>query len=59
MSVSKRYSKIWVGAFTRWDSLGGAVFTDSPLVKSENNFAAGVGIAWVFRESSTFVEEDD
>jgi len=59
MSLSKRYSKIWVGAFARWDSLAGAVFVDSPLVRSENYFAAGVGIAWVFRESSTLVEEVD
>ena len=40
----------------RWDSLEGAVFADSPLVKSEDYFAAGVGIAWVFGESSTHVE---
>jgi len=59
MSVSKRYSKIWVGAFARWDSLAGAVFADSPLVRSESYFAAGVGVAWVFRESSTLVEEMD
>ncbi len=57
MSVSKRYSKYWLGAFVRWDSLNGAVFADSPLVRSENYFAAGVGIAWILRESSTLVED--
>ncbi len=56
MSLSKRYPKYWLGAFARWDSLAGAVFADSPLVKSENYFAAGVGIAWVLGESSTRVE---
>ena len=56
MSVSKRYPKYWLGAFARWDSLKGAVFADSPLVKSENYFAAGVGIAWILGESSTRVE---
>jgi outer membrane scaffolding protein for murein synthesis (MipA/OmpV family) len=56
MSVSRRYPKYWLGAFVRWDSLKGAVFADSPLVKSENYFAAGVGIAWILRESSTLVE---
>lgn len=56
MSVSKRYRKYWLGAFARWDSLDGAVFADSPLVKREHYFAAGIGIAWVFGESSTRVE---
>ncbi|MBW8329710.1 MAG: MipA/OmpV family protein [Thiobacillus sp.] len=56
MSVSKRYPKYWLGAFARWDSLKGAAFADSPLVKSENYFAAGVGIAWILGESSTRVE---
>jgi MipA family protein len=56
MSVSKRYPKYWLGAFVRWDSLKGAVFADSPLVKRENYFAAGVGIAWILGESSTLVE---
>ncbi|MBW8307291.1 MAG: MipA/OmpV family protein [Thiobacillus sp.] len=56
MTASKRYPKYWLGAFVRWDSLEGAVFADSPLVKSENYFAAGVGIAWILGESSTRVE---
>lgn len=56
MSLSKRYPKYWLGAFARWDSLKGAVFVDSPLVKREDYFAAGVAIAWVLGESSTRVE---
>jgi len=56
MTMSKRYPKYWLGAFVRWDSLAGAVFADSPLVKSEDYFAAGVGIAWILGESSTRVE---
>ena len=59
VSLSKRYPKYWLGAFVRWDSLNGAVFADSPLVRQENYFAAGVAIAWVFKESSTMVEADD
>jgi len=59
MSVSKRYPKYWLGAFARWDSLKDAVFADSPLVKRETYFAAGVGIAWILRESSTLVEDTD
>jgi outer membrane scaffolding protein for murein synthesis (MipA/OmpV family) len=56
MTASKRYPKYWLGAFARWDSLKGAVFADSPLVKREGYFAAGVGIAWILGESSTRVE---
>ena len=56
MAVSKRYRKYWLGGFARWDSLKGAAFVDSPLVKREDYFAAGVAIAWVLGESSTRVE---
>jgi outer membrane scaffolding protein for murein synthesis (MipA/OmpV family) len=59
MSLSKRYPKYWLGAFVRWDSLTGAVFADSPLVRQQNYFAAGIAIAWIFKESSTLVEEED
>lgn len=59
MSLSKRYPKYWLGAFVRWDSLNGAAFADSPLARSENYFAAGVGIAWIFKESRTLVEAED
>ncbi|MHB0973316.1 MAG: MipA/OmpV family protein [Thiobacillus sp.] len=56
VAVSKRYPKYWLGAFARWDSLKGAAFIDSPLVRRENYFAAGVAIAWILGESSTRVE---
>ncbi len=56
LSVSKRYPKYWLGAFARWDSLEGAAFDDSPLVRQESYFAAGVGIAWILGESSARVE---
>jgi hypothetical protein len=56
MTLSKRYPKYWLGAFVRQDTLKGAVFADSPLVKREGYFAAGVGIAWILGESSIRVE---
>jgi len=59
MSLSKRYPKYWLGAFVRWDSLNGAAFADSPLVKSESYLAAGVGIAWILKESPIMVEAED
>jgi MipA family protein len=57
VSLSKRYSRFWLGAFARWDNLGGAVFVDSPLVMQENYFAAGVGVAWILKESSVMVAD--
>ena len=58
VSLSKRYPKYWLGAFARWDSLEGAVFADSPLVRQQNYFAVGVAIAWILKESSKMVEAD-
>ena len=59
VGISKRYRKHWVGAFTRFDTLKGATFEDSPLVKRNHYFAAGIGIAWILGESSTRVEAFD
>ncbi len=59
VSVSKRYPNYWLGAFVRWDSLSGAVFADSPLVKQEHYVAAGVAVAWIFKESSKRVPADE
>ena len=35
-ALSKRYSKFWVGAYARYDTLSGAVFEDSPLVQKKS-----------------------
>jgi outer membrane protein len=59
VAVSKRYERYWVGAFARWDTLKGAVFADSPLVKRDSYFAAGVGVAWILGQSSKMVETDE
>ncbi len=57
-AVSKRFPRYWVGAFVRYDTLQGAVFQDSPLVRSDHYLALGLGIAWVLGESSTRVPDD-
>ncbi|HEX9685252.1 MAG TPA: MipA/OmpV family protein [Burkholderiales bacterium] len=56
VSLSKRFRKLWVGGFARWDTLNQAVFADSPLVKTNKSFAAGFAAAWVFGESKSRVE---
>ena len=58
-AVSKRFPRYWVGAFVRYDTLAGAAFVDSPLVRTRGYFAAGVAIAWIFAESSQQVNDRD
>ncbi|MDO9218407.1 MAG: MipA/OmpV family protein [Lacisediminimonas sp.] len=56
--LSKRFPNYWVGAFMRYDYLGGAVFEDSSLMRSRNALSGGVAISWVFGQSSTMVQAD-
>jgi outer membrane scaffolding protein for murein synthesis (MipA/OmpV family) len=58
-ALSKRYRGFWVGAFAKWDTLNNAVFTDSPLVKTHQNFAAGIAVAWIVGESKIKVEVNE
>ena len=59
VAVSKRFSSFWVGGFLRYDTLSGAVFADSPLVKRDNYLAGGIAVAWVIGESSRIVDVKD
>jgi outer membrane scaffolding protein for murein synthesis (MipA/OmpV family) len=56
-SLSKRFPKYWVGAYLRYDALGGATYSDSPLVRQQHSLAGGFGIAWMIGESKKMVEE--
>ena len=58
-TLSRRFEKIWVGAYVRYDTLNGATFESSPLVKRDYALSAGIGIAWVFAESKERVETED
>jgi MipA family protein len=57
--LSKRFPHHWVGAFIRYDTLAGAVFADSPLVRRENYWCAGIAFAWMIGRSSKLVEVSD
>jgi MipA family protein len=50
-ALSKRFDRTWFGAFIKADTLRGAVFEDSPLVKQRTSLTAGVGFAWIFAVS--------
>jgi outer membrane scaffolding protein for murein synthesis (MipA/OmpV family) len=58
-ALSKRFPKYWVGAFLRYDWLGGAEFEDSPLVRTKHYVAGGFGVAWMIGESKRHVQTDE
>ena len=55
-TLTKRFRQFWVGGFLRGEYLGGSVFEDSPLVTQDTSWMGGLGVAWVFAESSKRVE---
>jgi outer membrane scaffolding protein for murein synthesis (MipA/OmpV family) len=59
ISLSKRFPRYWTGAYLRYDRLSGAVFADSPLVKRDSYWSAGIAIAWMISRSSRLVEATD
>jgi hypothetical protein len=59
VALSKRYTRYWLGGYLRHDLLMDAAFMDSPLVRRNSSWSAGVGIAWIIGRSSRLVEVDD
>jgi outer membrane protein len=55
LTLSKRFKEYWVGAFARYDSLRGAAFEDSPLVRTNHSFMAGIAVSWIFARSAETV----
>lgn len=58
LSLSKRFERLWVGAYMRGDTLRGAVFADSPLVTRDHYFSAGMAVSWIFARSGVMVDAD-
>jgi MipA family protein len=58
-SASKRFPTFWVFAFARYDTLVGAVFLPSPLVRRQNYWQGGFGIARIIGKSSRRVPAVD
>ncbi len=58
-ALSRRYDRVWVGAFVRADTLKGASFENSPLVRRRSYVAAGIGVAYVFGKSERMVDVAD
>jgi len=58
-AISRRFRGFWVGGFVRYMNLEGAVFGDSPLLQRHQDFAGGLGIAWILGRSSRHVEAEE
>lgn len=55
-AVNKNHDGRWMGGFLKWDSLKGAVFEDSPLVRSKQYFTFGFAVTWMLDKSNKMVE---
>ena len=59
VSLTRRFRSFWVGAYARHDTLAGASFEDSPLVKQNSYWSTGIAVAWIIAQSSRMVESED
>jgi outer membrane scaffolding protein for murein synthesis (MipA/OmpV family) len=57
--LSRRDGNRWLGFFVKVDSLSGAAFEDSPLVRQRHHWSAGVAVSWVFAQSARLVSADE
>jgi outer membrane scaffolding protein for murein synthesis (MipA/OmpV family) len=58
IAMTKRFPTFWASGFMKLDTLRGAAFEDSPMVKKRQYATVGFAIAWIFAESSSMVEEE-
>jgi outer membrane scaffolding protein for murein synthesis (MipA/OmpV family) len=58
-ATSRRIGNAWFGAFVRYDSVRGAAFESSPLVRRTHELSAGIGVAWIFAASERLVTVDE
>ena len=56
VSLTRRFDRLWLGGFVRYDTLHGATFVDSPLVERKHAWIGGVNVAWVFGQSKRMTE---
>lgn len=54
-ALSRRDGQRWSGLFVKLDSLHGAAFADSPLVRQRLQWSAGFAVSWVLLQSDTLV----
>jgi MipA family protein len=59
LALTRRYPGFWIGGYVRHDTLAGASFADSPLVKTRDYWTMGFGVAWMITKSTRLVESED
>jgi outer membrane protein len=58
-AASRRFGAWWIGAFASVDTVRGARFEPSPLVRQRDTMAYGIAVSWVFATSSQKVLSED
>lgn len=58
-ALSRRFASTWTGLFVRYDSVHGARFEASPLVRQRENLAFGIAFSWVLATSARSVPAPD
>ena len=58
IGASRRLGDFWVGTYVRSDSVAGARFESSPLVRQRQTWSAGLALSWVFAVSDERVAID-
>lgn len=59
VGASRRFGAHWLGVFYRHDSVAGATFASSPLVRQHDNHLLGIAWAWVWASSTDTVNLPD
>jgi len=57
-STSRRIGSIWMGGFVTADTVKGAVYDGSPLVRQHGTLAFGFAVSWVFAQSTERVPDE-
>ncbi len=58
-STSRRWGPMWLAGFVRHESLRGAAYQDSPLVRRNSALTVGFAVSWVLTTSSQTVASTD
>ena len=58
-ALSRRHDNGFAGVFVRYDTVRGAAFDDSPLVRRRDNLSFGVAFSWVLATSGRRVATDE
>jgi outer membrane scaffolding protein for murein synthesis (MipA/OmpV family) len=58
VGLNKRFNQFVFHAFFSMDHLQGAVYEDSPLVKTKNSYMYGFAVSWIFLKSEKLVNAE-